>query len=161
MWFYLTFSLLVDQFYCYDMFRRQDRHAHPKSLWSNVSVGTDGRKSSRKTSFTCWEKKEKWMRRFRIALEPKKIVRHDFSTLCRFVKNFPYLIYYCKTIGEELRYCHNINRYTLLNQDVGTKKVIRFEWEKIGLDRLICILIEIGFSSTCTKSEWTRTRDGL
>lgn len=36
--------------------------------------------------------------------------------------NFPYLIYYCTTIGDGTRYCHNINRYTLLNQDVGTKK---------------------------------------
>jgi hypothetical protein len=38
--------------------------------------------------------------------------------------NFPFLTYYCKMIGSGSRYCDNINRYTLADQNVGAKRFI-------------------------------------
>jgi hypothetical protein len=36
--------------------------------------------------------------------------------------NFPFLTYYCKMIGSGNRYCENINRYTLAEQNVNPKR---------------------------------------
>lgn len=79
--------------------------------------------------------------------------------------NFPYLIYYCKTIGEELRYCHNINRYTLLNQDVGTKKrsvsrrlarSLNEQGQEMGskIDSDFKLIMQICMSTTMKKISW-------
>jgi hypothetical protein len=38
--------------------------------------------------------------------------------------NFPFLTYYCKMIGSGNRYCDNINRYTLADQNIGVKRFI-------------------------------------
>jgi len=38
--------------------------------------------------------------------------------------NFPFLIYYCKTIGAGMSYCNNINRHTVINQNVEAKRLI-------------------------------------
>jgi hypothetical protein len=38
--------------------------------------------------------------------------------------NFPFLTYYCKTIGAGMNYCNNINRHTVINQNVGAKRFI-------------------------------------
>jgi len=35
--------------------------------------------------------------------------------------NFPFLIYYCKTIGVGMSYCNNINRHTVINENDGAK----------------------------------------
>jgi hypothetical protein len=35
--------------------------------------------------------------------------------------NFPFLIYYCKTIGVGMSYCKNMNRHMVIDQDTGAK----------------------------------------
>jgi len=38
--------------------------------------------------------------------------------------NFPFLTYYCKTIGAEMRYCKNMNRHTIINQNDEAKRFV-------------------------------------
>jgi len=38
--------------------------------------------------------------------------------------NFPFLTYYCNTIGAGMSYCNNINRHTVINQNVEAKRFI-------------------------------------
>jgi len=38
--------------------------------------------------------------------------------------NFPFLTYYCMTIGAGMSYCNNINRHTIINQDAGVKRFV-------------------------------------
>ncbi|CAF0783567.1 unnamed protein product [Adineta steineri] len=35
---------------------------------------------------------------------------------------FPFLIYYCQTLGAEMRYCNEVNRYTTTDQTAGAKR---------------------------------------
>jgi len=38
--------------------------------------------------------------------------------------NFPFLTYYCKTIGAGMSYCNNINRHAIFNQNAGDKRFV-------------------------------------
>jgi len=38
--------------------------------------------------------------------------------------NFPFLTYYCMTIGAGMSYCNNINRHTVISQNVGAKRFV-------------------------------------
>jgi hypothetical protein len=38
--------------------------------------------------------------------------------------NFPFLIYYCKTIGAGMSYCNNINRHSMVNQNDDAKTFV-------------------------------------
>jgi len=44
--------------------------------------------------------------------------------------NFPFLTYYCKTIGAGMSYCNNINRHTIMNQNAGAEK--RFVYRRLA-----------------------------
>jgi len=37
--------------------------------------------------------------------------------------NFPFLIYYCKTIGVGMSYCKGMNRHTITDQNAGAKRL--------------------------------------
>jgi hypothetical protein len=43
--------------------------------------------------------------------------------------NFPFLTYYCKTLGAGMSYCNNINRHTVVNQNTGAK---RFAYRRLA-----------------------------
>jgi hypothetical protein len=43
--------------------------------------------------------------------------------------NFPFLTYYCKTLGAGMSYCNNINRHTIINQDARAKE--RFVYRRL------------------------------
>jgi hypothetical protein len=44
--------------------------------------------------------------------------------------NFPFLTYYCKTIGAGMSYCNSINRHTIINQNAGAKQ--RFVYRRLA-----------------------------
>jgi len=43
--------------------------------------------------------------------------------------NFPFLTYYCKTLGVGMSYCHSINRQTITNQNTEAK---RFAYRRLA-----------------------------
>jgi len=44
--------------------------------------------------------------------------------------NFPFLTYYCTTLGAGMSYCNNINRHTIINQDAEAKQ--RFVYRRFA-----------------------------